>query len=129
MISFPETGRTIYQSWSRAVTSLLECQRQLLEAQLQAGRQALEETINRAAALRVFPAEGGATRSPILAEADVAAEARRLEQVALDRARQGLVPPREIYAAPYRNRIDWTRFPEWAKPSDPELFADLAHEG
>jgi hypothetical protein len=52
-----------------------------------------------------------------------------LEQYALERARKGLAPPREVYNAQNRSRIDWSRFPEWAKPIDPELFEGSAHEG
>ena len=37
--------------------------------------------------------------------------------------------PREVYQAPYRNLIDWSRFPDWARPSDPEMFEGSGHEG
>jgi hypothetical protein len=42
---------------------------------------------------------------------------------------KGFAPPREVYLAPYRNQIDWTQFPDWARPSDPDLFEDCSHEG
>jgi hypothetical protein len=51
-----------------------------------------------------------------------------LEQTALEQAREGLPPPRQVYEAQNRNRIDWSRFPCWAQPSDPELF-ESGHEG
>jgi hypothetical protein len=54
---------------------------------------------------------------------------RGLERKASERVRQGLAPPKEIYDAPYRDRIDWSQFPEWAKPTDPEVFHDCGHEG
>jgi len=41
----------------------------------------------------------------------------------------GLAPPPEIYQVPYRNQIDWSKFPEWARPSDPDLFEGCSHEG
>jgi hypothetical protein len=53
----------------------------------------------------------------------------RLERLAVERTSRGLAPPREIYLAPYRSRINWARFPEWARPSDPEMFEGTAHEG
>ena len=56
-------------------------------------------------------------------------EFRKLERQAAERVRRGLAPPREIYETLYRNRIDWSRFPEWARPSDPELFQGCGHEG
>ena len=34
-----------------------------------------------------------------------------------------------IYQMPYRNRIDWSEFPDWARPSDPEMFEGTGHEG
>jgi hypothetical protein len=54
---------------------------------------------------------------------------RKLEHRAAERVRQGLAPPKEIYGTPYRDRIDWSRFPEWAKPSDPDVFEGCGHEG
>jgi hypothetical protein len=51
-----------------------------------------------------------------------------LERAALERARQGLPLPRQVYEAQNRGRIDWSRFPAWARPSDPELF-EGGHEG
>jgi hypothetical protein len=54
---------------------------------------------------------------------------RRLEGLAAERLERGLAPPKEIYDAPYRDLIDWSRFPDWARPSDPELFQGCVHEG
>jgi hypothetical protein len=34
-----------------------------------------------------------------------------------------------VYEAQNRNRIDWTKMPEWARPADPELFEGAGHEG
>ncbi len=45
-----------------------------------------------------------------------------LEQCAVERLRQGLAPPREIYQLPHRNRLDWSALPDWARRCDPELF-------
>ncbi len=131
MIGFPEADTTVYESWSHVLTSLLQYQWQLLEAQMEAGRRALVQTIGFAMppALerpgdKPAPPATGATPT-----ADVGAEVRQLQQAALECVQRGKVPPRKIYAAPYRRQIDWTKFPDWARPSDPELFADLAHEG
>lgn len=49
--------------------------------------------------------------------------------MAEQRARQGLAPPARIYRIEYRHRIDWSRFPEWARPVDPEMFDGCGHEG
>jgi hypothetical protein len=70
---------------------------------------------------------GERTGRPVAPEAPAGAEA--LEQAALERVRRGLPPPREVYAVPNRDRINWARFPDWARPSDPELFEGSAHEG
>ena len=42
---------------------------------------------------------------------------------------QGLAPPARIYEIEYRRRIDWSKFPSWAWPLDPELFEGCCHEG
>jgi hypothetical protein len=52
-----------------------------------------------------------------------------LLKLAVRRIRQGLAPPPEIYRIEYRRRIDWLRFPGWARPVDPELFDGCCHEG
>ena len=61
---------------------------------------------------------------------NVAAQAASsLEKRARQRMRQGLAPPREIYDIRNRDRVDWSTLPEWARPSDPDLFEGCAHEG
>jgi hypothetical protein len=61
----------------------------------------------------------------------VAAEqaASTLEERARQRTRQGLTPPREIYDIRNRNSVDWSAFPDWARPLDPDLFEGCSHEG
>jgi len=54
---------------------------------------------------------------------------RRLEEQALERLQKGLAPPRDIYDVRNRGRIDWSKVPDWARPSDPELFEGCTHEG
>jgi hypothetical protein len=63
------------------------------------------------------------------AAAQATDEFKKLEALALERARKGLALPREIYKVPYRDRIDWSRLPEWARPVDPEVFQGCGHEG
>jgi hypothetical protein len=58
-----------------------------------------------------------------------APEEEGLQALARERARKGLAPPREIYDVQNRNRIDWSELPDWARPSDPELFEGCSHEG
>ena len=65
----------------------------------------------------------------ILAAAAPADPTAGLLARALARAKQGLAPPREVYAAPYRDQINWAEFPAWARPSDPELYEGCTHEG
>ena len=45
------------------------------------------------------------------------------------RIHQGLAPPPEIYRIEYRQRINWSEFPTWAQPVDPEVFDRCCHEG
>jgi hypothetical protein len=50
-----------------------------------------------------------------------------LVELAMERIEKGLAPPQEIYRVQIRRRIDWSQFPEWARPVDPEMFD--CHEG
>jgi hypothetical protein len=52
-----------------------------------------------------------------------------LKSRALERMHKGLPPPREVYDAQNRSRIDWSASPDWARPADPELFEGCSHEG
>jgi hypothetical protein len=56
-------------------------------------------------------------------------QAGSLSQRVQARLDRGLPPPAEAYHVHNRSKIDWTRVPEWARPSDPELFGDSGHEG
>jgi len=52
-----------------------------------------------------------------------------LAAAALERIEQGFAPPREIYSIANRRVIDWSKFPLWARPLDPEVFDGCCHEG
>ena len=105
----------VYTHWLNAAATLLAYQWKLFEAQYQAGLSIVEAALGAAGR--------GAGAGP------AAAELERLERLAAERVSRGLAPPREAYQAPYRGQIDWGKFPEWARPSDPEMFEGTAHEG
>jgi len=118
--------QTLYKHWSSAASSLLTCQWKLFEVQYQAGLKILEAAL--------CPTDDGAQPGPSAASPRTAAElanaeVKKLERLAAERVSQGLAPPREVYQVPYRNQIDWARFPLWARPNDPELFEGAGHEG
>ncbi len=106
----------LYHGWSRALTRVAFSPWNLLASQCEAGAGMLDTLL---VALR------GEQAGPAPAPGGVDA----LEREALERVRQGLSPPREIYQVPNRDRINWARFPDWARPSDPELFEGSGHEG
>ncbi len=60
---------------------------------------------------------------------DPHADRNALVALAAARIRQGLAPPREIYLVQNRSAIDWSQFPAWARPVDPEIFDGCCHEG
>jgi hypothetical protein len=95
--------------WKRAVATLAYNQWRVLDAQYAAG-------------IDLLDAAAGA-------RAGARPELQTLEQEALERVRRGLAPPRAVYEAQNRGRIDWSRFPDWARPTDPEVFEGSSHEG
>jgi len=120
MVELPKVrGPTACECWSKVVTSILEYQWQILQAPSQIGVKVLETVVGGTG--------GSAAAAP--QPKRTAEEAAGLERRALERARQGLAPLREIYAVPYRDRIDWSAFPDWARPSDPEMYQGCGHEG
>lgn len=58
-----------------------------------------------------------------------ALEGEELIELAERLARSGVAPPPKIYQVEYRRRIDWSRFPSWARPVDPQMFDGCCHEG
>ena len=57
------------------------------------------------------------------------AQQREIISLAIERVKQGLSPPAEIYRVDYRDRIDWSQFPSWARCSNPDMFDGSCHEG
>ena len=57
------------------------------------------------------------------------AQQREVIALAIERVNQGLSPPAEIYRVDYRDRIDWSKFPSWARCSNPDMFDGSCHEG
>jgi hypothetical protein len=110
----------VYRSWTRTVTSLVwQNQWKLLDVQYQAGIRLLDALVGGPAAPETQP--------PRLSEDPTTSP--NLEQRAVERLRQGLAPPREIYEVQHRSHVDWSMLPDWARPMDPELFEGCAHEG
>jgi hypothetical protein len=94
------------QCWSRTMMSMVWGQWLMLDTGLQATQTVLASAT---------PRLGGG--------------AGELVVTALERAKKGLPPPHEVYQSPYREQIDWSVFPAWARPSDPTLFEGCTHEG
>lgn len=113
-LTSPEYQR-LSQDWFREVAGALRGPWRLLDAQYRLGIDLLG----------VFSQDAGAAGGPG-ARPETSAD---LERRALERVRKGLSPPREVYEAQHRARIDWSRFPEWARPIDPEVFTGSPHEG
>ncbi len=62
-------------------------------------------------------------------DATLEAYERELFELAKERMSRGLAPPPEIYRIKNRSLIDWSIFPSWARPLDPEVFDGCCHEG
>lgn len=101
--------------WSQILEDVVESQWHLWSAQLITGSQLLQAMQEQA------PSKADeAAPSPTAPE-------HNLEARALQCCRQGLAPPPEIYQAQYRRQLCWSALPNWAQPSDPDLFE--GHEG
>jgi hypothetical protein len=105
---------SVYETWEQALTGLLRCQWSLLDAHYRMGM----EMVNTMG--------GTAPRAPggVCSETLEELERRGVELVA-----KGLPPPKALYEVQNRTRVDWSRFPEWARPIDPEVFEGSGHEG
>jgi len=114
-------SRGFYSHWFEVMRSLALGQWRLMDAQYQGSLDFLKSLAD----AREIDA-GPAPPAPV---PTAPAEPGDLESLALERVRKGFPPPREVYDVQNRSRIDWSRFPEWAWPTDPDLFTGTAHEG
>jgi len=122
-------GRTVCEGWSQAMTDALRYQWWLYDLQYRAGLKLLNTLVpaHERPDTAATPAEGSGTTG----ESPPACldELRDLERRAWECVRRGVALPREVYDIRNRRRIDWSAFPEWARPVDPDVFAGSAHEG
>jgi len=102
---------------------MLTWQLNLLEAQYRVGFNVVE------ASLAILGGSKGAAAERLAPAQRPKDDFQKLEALAFERVQMGLAPPKEIYSVPYRNRVDWAKFPSWARPIDPEIFEGAAHEG
>jgi len=105
------------------MAGMFGCQWKMAASQYQAGLK-LTEVL-----LRIPAGEEASSKEKTEAAPEKTDEFRRLEREAAERVKRGLAPPKEIYGTPFRDRIDWSRFPEWARPIYPEVFEGCGHEG
>ena len=114
---------TFCDSWWRMVTNLIGCQWNFLAGHQEASLKLMEGM------LAILPSKEANFEQRHEAKSQTVDEFRQIHHRATERVRQGLARPKEVYEVPYRDWIDWTQFPEWARPSDPELFQGCSHEG
>jgi hypothetical protein len=112
-----------YRWWSKAAADALDWQFRFVEAQYQAAVKFLQAALPVPAIKDMKTEQRGGAAAPT--KDDLA----EIERLALERVRHGQPVPPALYDVTYRDRVDWFRFPEWARPSDPELFQDCTHEG
>jgi hypothetical protein len=113
----------LYRYWSQTLADVLAWEWKLFETQYLVGIQFVE------AAMRIPDRSGAGHDKQECAKLQTTDGFSNLESLAIERTRMGLAPPREIYEVPNRDRVDWSKFPEWARPIDPEVFQDSGHEG
>lgn len=114
---------TLYQGWSHVVTNALSYPWRFWDVQYQIGMTIVESVLGISAGPEIR------SEKPSKAEPMPAEVLPSLEQLAAERLRRGLPPPRQIYDVRYRDRVNWSDFPAWARPTDPELFEGCSHEG
>jgi hypothetical protein len=118
-MSSPHEIESVYHSWLHTVAGALAWELKFIETHCEGGLKIIE------AALRSEASDG----QPAPANVQPAQDFEKLEAAALERAQKGFAPPKEIYGLPYRDRIAWGKFPDWARPIDPEVFENSGHEG
>ena len=120
---FPNV-RKVNHLWAQAMMKLAWTQWTFLSAGLRFANRMMEAT------LAATPGAKGQSAPPTEPTARKApGEVEGLTRLAEERMAKGLAPPREIYDIPYRDQIEWSKFPEWARPIDPEIFEGCCHEG
>src|SRR5262245_3562541 len=104
----PSEKPSVYQSLSRGLARVATYQWRLLDAQFQAGLELVAALSPGAGSV-----EERVPQSPAHRPAE---DLKDLERRAVEMVNKGLPPPKEIYEVHNRSRIDWSKFPEWARP-------------
>jgi hypothetical protein len=118
------TLQSVNRYWAGVVSALLQSQWACLDAGFRTANR-LFEAASDLPSLTAFPP----SPAPAPAAARELHQGEALVKAALERVGRGQPPPRELYKAPYRDQVDWLRFPAWARPSDPEATEGCVHEG
>jgi hypothetical protein len=113
-------GQDLWRWWVEAWAEIFRDQWKLVDAQYRIGLELLDTLIR---------APEGPDLGPGPAVTVPPERAGSLEERVAERIRGGFAPPREIHDVQNRGRVDWSRFPDWARPADPELFEECSHEG
>jgi hypothetical protein len=113
-----------YQRLSRALTDMMWNQWKCFFAPYQFGTNVWDTMLSRSTPINLLPEK----KEEHAVSSDPAAQ-DTLESRTRERVRKGLAPPREIYDVQNRERIDWSKVPDWARPVDPEAFEGCSHEG
>jgi hypothetical protein len=116
--------RSLHSCWAEAVTEVLRTPWLVLDVSYRMSNTLWKATLPLLTGSE--PRHGAAVEASV--PVTPAATAQLVER-ATERLAKGLAPPREIYEAQNRGRVDWLRVPEWARPADPELFEGCVHEG
>jgi hypothetical protein len=112
------------QRLSRALTDVMWNQWRCFVVQYQFGTNVWDTMLSGSTPMRLSPGQKEEAAAPCGAGAQDTLNIR-----ARDRLSKGLAPPREIYDIRNRERIDWSKVPDWARPVDPEVFEGCSHEG
>ena len=113
--------QSVYRWWSQTLAIVVGYHWKLFATQCQVGSKMLETVLSN-------PVSRSSDRGHEAAPKTVEPE-RSVVRLAAERVAKGFAPPREIYDVPLRDQVDWSNFPTWARPSDPELFEGCVHEG
>ena len=118
-----EINRYQRQCWGHLLAAMVRNYEVLLETQCGIAKTVLQTTTE---VLKPEQSTTGCTEthgSEMVASHELVAEA--VER----RIGEGLSPPAEAYLVQNREKIDWTRYPGWARPADPDMFNGCSHEG
>lgn len=118
-----DINRYQQQVWGHTLATMVREYGVLVDAQFELARKAFHATT------ATLTPVSKAARAPDKGKTPAGDSGALMVDVIDRRVRAGFSPPAEAHLVQNRHKVDWSKYPTWARPADPDMFEGCGHEG